>query len=298
MPARQGAAVAYAATVARSVVAILCGRRNHYPAWPSTRVYDLSMARTEAHTPALDAEAVDPNRPQTPPALIDHPALKALLGDFTAYAKSGLSAVQSGRKQFDASEASLYAAAVMERVIAVDDTMASLHIASRYLHELSTQADSATALHRYHYENFVLRAIGAVDRVYRLIGAALRLDPRRYDSSSGNRHVDQYVRLHHPDLHASVATVHGLGEHYRAIRNALIHAEAYSNRELGLFDTAQTLDYRFENIDTPALYRDYMHQRCDEVDTRLSELQSAISRLLDHLTPLLRNGSAAGTQTR
>lgn len=209
-----------------------------------------------------------------------------------------MSAVQSGHRQFKASEASLHAAAIMERVAAVDDALASLHIASRYLHELSAQAESAAALHRYHYENFVLRAIGAVDRVYRLIGAALRLDPRRYDSSSGNRHVDQYVRLHHPGLHASVATVHGLGEHYRAIRNALIHAEAYSNRELGLFDTAQTLDCRFGNIDTPALYRACMRQRCDEADARLAQLQAAISAVLDQLAPLLATGAAAAAQTR
>lgn len=230
--------------------------------------------------------------------MIDHPALKALLGDFKQYAQSGLSAVQSGRTQFHASEAALHAAAVMERVVAVDDTLASLHIASTYLHELSTQADSAAALHRYHYENFVLRNIGGVDRVYRLIGAALRLDPRRYDSSSGNRHVDQYVQLHHPGLHASVATVHGLGEQYRAIRNALIHADQYSNRDLGLFDTAQTLGCRFENIDTPALYRDYMCQRCDEVDARLAQLQAAISAVLDQLAPLLANRSGEAAQTR
>lgn len=256
------------------------------------------MARTETQTPALDAGSVVPDRRQTPPALLDHPALRALLDDFNAYAQSGLSAFQSGRKQFDASEASLYAAAVVERVVAVDDAMASLHIASTYLHELSTQADSATALHRYHYENFIVRTIGVIDRVYRLIGAALRLDPRRYESSSGNRHVDQYVQLHHPGLHASVAIIRGLGEHYRTIRNELIHAEAYSNRDLGLFDTAQKLGCRFEKIDMPVLYQDYMRQRCDEVDGRLAELQAATSRLLNHLAPLLRNGSAAGAQTR
>ncbi|WP_157476351.1 Cthe_2314 family HEPN domain-containing protein [Lysobacter sp. Root690] len=256
------------------------------------------MARTEAHTPAPDAGAVGPGPRQTPPALIDHPALKTLLADFKAYAQSGLSAVQSGRKQFNASEASLYAAAVMERVVAVDDTMASLHIASTYLHELSTQAESATALHRYHYENFILRTIGGIDRVYRLIGAVLRLDPRRYDSSTGNRHVDQYVQLHHPGLHASVAAIHDLGEHYRAIRNALIHADPYSNRDLCMFDTAHRLGDRFEPIDTPALYRDCMRQRCDEVDTRLAQLQAAISTVLDQLAPLLRNGAAVAAQTR
>lgn len=256
------------------------------------------MARTEAQTAVLDAGSAGPTLRQAPSSLIDHPALKALLGDFVEYAQSGLSAAQSGRRQFNACEASLYAAAVMERVVAVDDAMASLHIASTYLHELSTQADSAAALHRYHYENFILRIIGGVDRVYRLIGAALQLDPRRYDSSSGNRYVDQYVQLHHPGLYASVATIHGLGEHYRAIRNALIHADQYSNRDLGMFDIVRRLGDRFEHIDTPALYQDYMRQRCDEVDTRLAELQAAISRLLDQLAPLLRNDAAPAAQLR
>ena len=124
--------------------------------------------------------------------LVEHPSLAPLIPHLKTYAIKGLNELLTGSKVISATEAEFHASQVMERVGELDNTIAALRLAMEYIIDLASEPINAT-VYRYHYENFLFRAVGAIDRSHRLVGASLRLDQEKYDATRGNMYVQRYV---------------------------------------------------------------------------------------------------------
>lgn len=193
--------------------------------------------------------------------LIDHSGLKVLLPYLKSYAQKGLTEMRSQKKSFTASVVEIYAAGVCERVSELDNALAALRLTLGFVMDLGSQSSPSPDIYRYHYENFVLRVIGFVDRAHRLVGASLLMDKAKFETIGGNAHVQRQVRADHPDLHAALQAVEQAVESYRGPRNELIHSSAFTSRELGLFQSVRQFGLDTEGLDvdgartTPLLSR-------------------------------------------
>lgn len=127
--------------------------------------------------------------------LSDHPGLQVLLPHYSSYAVRGLAAFRAEKRRFHVSALEIYAAEVFERASELDNALVALRLTAGFVTELSSQPSPSPDIYRYHYENFVLRVIGFVDRAHRLVGAALLLNRKEFESPSGNQYVQRLVQL-------------------------------------------------------------------------------------------------------
>ncbi|WP_163912227.1 hypothetical protein [Pseudomonas frederiksbergensis] len=126
--------------------------------------------------------------------LIDHPRLIVLLSHMHSYCERGLTNFVAGKKDFPVSAIETYATEVFNRVAEIDTALISLRLAWRFVTDLGSELQPSPEIYRYHYENFVLRVIGLVDRAHRLVGASLLLPSKRYDGIGGNAFVQNATK--------------------------------------------------------------------------------------------------------
>ncbi len=203
-----------------------------------------------------------------------------------SYLRKGLAELRSSGTTFQASVSEIYAAGVADRVSELDNALAALRLALGFAMDLGNQPRPDPDVYRYHYENFVLRVIGFVDRAHRLVGAALVMDKTRFESISGNRFVQEQVKANHPDIHAALQGVTQAVESYRGPRNELIHASAFSSRELGLFQSIRQIGMDTGDVDVDELARHYFSEGSKEIVQTIARLVDALTALLDSLAPL------------
>lgn len=173
----------------------------------------------------------------------------------------------------------------MERVGELDNTIAALRLAMEYIIDLASEPINAT-VYRYHYENFLFRAVGAIDRSHRLVGASLRLDPEKYDATRGNMYVQRYVSTSDPKVHAALIAIEQVVKNHKKLRNAVIHSTAFSSRELGLFSAIETIKPDFPpNVDPQKLMREHFSLSGVEIANVIDSLMRSIFALLDSLAP-------------
>lgn len=218
--------------------------------------------------------------------LIDHTGLQVLMPHLKSYLTKGLAELQSGRTPFPRAAVETYACGVAERVSELDNALQALRLTLDFVMDLGKQSSPDPDVYRYHYENFVLRVIGFVDRAHRLVGAALLLDKVKFESSSGNRFVQSQVKGEHPDIHAALLGVADAVDGYRGPRNELIHSSAFSSRELGLFQSIRQFRVDTGDIDTDELARRHYAEGCMEIALTIARLVEVLTTLLDCLAPL------------
>ena len=230
---------------------------------------------------------MDPDDDQTHRrGLIDHPGLQVLMPHLQTYLLKGLTELRSGGVMFSGTAAEIYAAGVADRVSELDNALSALRLTMDFVMDLGNQPSPDPDVFRYHYENFVLRVIGFVDRAHRLVGSALLMDKAKFESIGGNRFVQEQVRTNHPDIHAALQSVTQAVESYRGPRNELIHAAAFTSRELGLFQSIRQFGVDTDGIDVEELARRHFSEGSREIALTIAHLVEALTTLLDSLAPL------------
>ena len=224
--------------------------------------------------------------------LSDHPGLQVLLPHYSSYAVKGLAAFKSEKRRFHASALELYAAGVFERVSELDNALAALRLTAGFVTELSSRPSPSPDIYRYHYENFVLRVIGFVDRAHRLVGAVLLLNRKEFEAPSGNQYVQQQVRLDDDKLTSALQAVAQAVRSYKGPRNELIHAAAFSTPELGIFLSVQQIGLDTGGIDVDELARQHFAQGSEEIALTIARLEALLTTLLDVLAPRFSTAAA------
>ncbi|PWK31438.1 hypothetical protein [Pseudomonas sp. OV226] len=215
--------------------------------------------------------------------LIDHPSLTPLSPHIMSYLKKGLTAMTSGNTRFPASKIENYANYVWEKVAELDTALGSLRLALKFVTELGCEPNPSPEAYRYHYENFVLRVIGFVDRAHRLVGASLSLPQRKYESFNGNAFVKSETVTNHPGIHTALVAVATAVQGYRGPRNELIHSTAYSSRELGLFIAVEHFGVDTGDVDMDELKREHSAEGSNEISKTIGCLVEALTALMEEL---------------
>lgn len=218
--------------------------------------------------------------------LIDHHGLKVLTPFVTSYLKKGLAEFDSERKTFLASAAELYAVGVCEKVSELDNALAALRLTLSFVMDLGQEAEPDPDIYRYYFENFVLRVIGFVDRAHRLVGVSLAMPLEKVEGMGGNAFVQKQIAAAHPHVQAALRAVADAVDSYKDPRNELIHATAFSSRELGLFTTIKHLGIDTGEIHTNELAQHYFAKGGTEIALTIAKLVETLKVLLDVLTPI------------
>jgi len=217
--------------------------------------------------------------------LTEHPSLRVLIPYLREYLRKGLETHRSGGVKFRATYKEQYSADVFDRISELDISLTGLRLTSRFMHELADQLRPDMNVYRYHYENFMLRAIGFDDRAHRLVGSALMMDRKKIETVNGKNHVRSQVLATRLDVNSSLDNVAQAVKRYRKPRNELIHNAAFSSREFGLLHGIRRLRMDTDGIDVDSIAREYSSAGADEVDLTVSQLQGALVNLLDVLAP-------------
>lgn len=230
--------------------------------------------------------------------LNDHPALQVLQPHFQSYARKALTAVKSGDHAFKASAVEIYAQDVFDRVSELDTALSGLRMSLDFIVALDSQEEPAPKVYRYHYENFVLRSIGLVDRAHQLVGYAFLMDKAKVNSIGGNRYVQSKIDSDYSDVRAALKRVEQEVADYRARRNDLIHSSALSTRELSLFMALQHFDMDTGDDDVDELARSYFSQGAQEISSVISGLVETLTSLLLALAPIFSITARLGGSVR
>lgn len=263
---------------------MLCGNGNHRGSfgnfdrsavWPCRFLRDAS--------PPSWSSVLTPN--ENSQDLVGHPGLKVLLPAVASALQKRLTAVSSQNNSTASPEAEGYAARVFDKVVELDNSLGALRLALKFVTELGHEKKPDPDVYRYHYENFVLRVVGFLDRAHRLVGAALQLSVKKVESVHGNTYVQEQVKAEHAEVHAALLAVSQVVESYRKPRNELVHAAAFSSRDLGLFTALKHVKIETAGIDADELARQHYSKGGAEISLAIVDLKAALNTLLDALTP-------------
>lgn len=226
--------------------------------------------------------------------LVDHVSLRVLFPYMHSYCLKALEEVRSrSYERATISGIEKYSMLVLEKVGEIDSSLTSLRLAYQFLLELAENKKFQVELYRYHYENFVFRVMGVVDRAHRAVGASILMSARQYECARGNSNVIKKIVHKYPELHCALVKVSDVARDYRAPRNQVIHSEAFSSREIGIFDAVRRFDVDAGSVDIEELQRDYYLECANEVDAVIMSLTLALVELLDALAPVYVDIKAA-----
>lgn len=221
------------------------------------------------------------------PAFIEHQALLRLLPHLQSYVLKGLQEVKPNGGQFKATEEECYAASVLERVGELDNSVKSLRLAMGFILDLKNTHEDAPDVYRYHYESFLLRLTGIVDRAHRLVGASLLLSPSKLEKNGANEFVLKSVASDYPEVHECLKRLTAAAAKHKASRNEVAHSKAFSTRELGLFSAVVSL--RLEVADKTQineLMESYFSKGGAELAVLVADMVTGVETLLDALAPI------------
>ncbi len=221
------------------------------------------------------------------PLLIEHPALSPLIPHLQSSGTKGLAALLAGDTSFAGTASEIYAGKVAERVSELDGSLASLRLALRYIMELATGPAPSPAEYRYHYENFIFRAVGLIDRAHRFVGASLLLEPTKYECVSGNGYVMSHIKVSYPEVYAALGNIVSRMSGHKSLRNEVVHSSAFSSRELGLFGAFETLELPTpEGYDLQGLMREHFSLSAGDVAVLIAESEGLLIALIESLAPV------------
>jgi hypothetical protein len=215
-------------------------------------------------------------------SLMEHAGLRCLEPHFQRYTIKGLEAVSAGRVSAKATAVEYFAQAVYGRVGELDNTLAALRLVVRFLDDLRQLPDPEPEIYRYHYENFIFRGIGAVDRAFLLVADALLLSKR---ARKTNQLIAEHVQKH-TQVHEALLRVKDTMEAYRESRNVVIHDSAYSSRELGMLSGIRQLGIELGDTETALLGQAVFGTGADAVTQAIAELEVSLHSLMCALQPV------------
>lgn len=227
-------------------------------------------------------------------AFVDHPALTPLLPHQKSYASNGLSKLIQGENKFQASSIEIYSALVSEKVGELDNSISSIRLALNFILGLDPNLNATSEIYRYHYENFIFRSVGIIDRTHRLVGASLVLNAKKYECTKGIKYIQGYLEEHnHPLISAALLAVTNAVNLNKSPRNELIHSAAFSSRELSLFSGVETIGLDTpSDIDPKKMMREYFVESGTEIAQTLTEVIAAIHALLESLANIYETASS------
>lgn len=226
-------------------------------------------------------------------AFVEHPALTPLLPHVKSYVSNGLSEHKERGNKFPASSIEIYAALVLEKVGELDNSISSIRLALNFILDLDPAPNATSEIYRYHYENFIFRTVGIIDRTHRLVGASLAFDAKKYECTNGIKYIQDCVEHDHPSISAALFAVTNAVNLNKSPRNELIHSAAFSSRELSLFFGVEALCLDpLSDIDSKKLIREYFVEGGAEIAKTLAEVISAIHALLESLAKIYEAASS------
>lgn len=226
------------------------------------------------------------------PAFIEHKALTCILPHLQSYVLKGLQEVKLSGGSFKATDKEIYAANVLERVGELDNSVKSLRLAMSFVLDLNNTQDDAPDLYRYHYENFLLRLTGIVDRAHRLVGTSLGLDSSKLENIGANQFVAKTLLSDYPKLYECLNRLTATAAKHKTSRNEVAHSKAFSSRELGLFSAVVSLDFEMgDKSQINELMDGYFSEGATELALLVDEMVMGIEALLDALIPIYEDRS-------
>ncbi len=222
------------------------------------------------------------------PTFLEHRAVQPLLPYLREYAIKGLHEfnTQENGGNFKATYKEKYASQIIERVTELENCLRSLRLAMNFILDLDKGQSDATDLYQYHYENFLLRLTGILDRAYRLVGTSLCLDPVKLGKISANHFVANTVAAGYVDLHRVLTELSNAVAPHKTARNSIAHSEAHTTQELGLFTAVTSLKLELDEIDIGELMGRYFSQGGAGLAQIIAEMASGVGALLDALAPI------------
>jgi hypothetical protein len=118
------------------------------------------------------------------------------------------------------------------------------------------------------------------------VGASLVMPVKKVEGIGGNAFVQKQIVTDHPHVHSALLAVSEAVDSYKDPRNELIHATAFSNRELGLFTSIKHLDIDTGGVDIDELARHHFAKGGFEIALVIAKLVETLKVLLDELTPI------------
>lgn len=226
---------------------------------------------------------------------IEHCSLKLLLPHFRECVQKGLNVMKLGGQKYTASPVEIYAANVFEKVGELDNCIKSLRLAIAFILDISVETPKVADVYRYHYENFVLRLTGIVDRTHLLVGASLCLKPEKYEKLGGNNFVSKRVVTEHPHIHKWLENIALVVSDYKLTRNKIAHSNEFSSRELGLFTAIEFLNIEVgEEVGVHDMMNDYFSAGGAELAVLVDEVTNNVHELLTALNPIYEQICANG----
>lgn len=224
---------------------------------------------------------------------VEHSALTPLLPHVKSYLLKGLSEYKAGGSEFPASSIERYAALVLEKVGELDNSISSIRLALNFILDLDPAPNATSEIYRYHYENFIFRSVGIIDRTHRLVGASLAFDAKKYECTNGIKYIQGCVEHDHPPISAALLAVTNAVNLNKSPRNELIHSAAFSSRELSLFSGAEAFGLdTLSDIDPKKLMREHFAENGAEIAKTLAEVILAIHALLESLAKIYETASS------
>lgn len=204
-----------------------------------------------------------------------------------SYFLKGLQEVKPNGGQFKATEKEAYAANVFERVGELDNAVKSLRLAMCFAMDVKNTYEDAPEVYRYHYENFLLRLTGLVDRAHRLVGVSLLLSPSKLKKIGANEFVAKSIASEYPELLECLKKLATIAAKHKTSRNEVAHSTAFSTRELGLFSSVVSLNLKVgDNTQINELMNSYFLEGSAELALLVAEMVTGIEKLLDALVPI------------
>ncbi len=225
-----------------------------------------------------------------PPAFIEHQAVERLMPLFQSYLLKRLQKPELDKAPFKATKEESYAAKVFERIGELDNAVKSLHLAIHFVTDLESTHQDAPEVYRYHYENFLLRLTGIVDRAHHLVGTSLLLSPSKLERVGANQFVLKSIASDHPELLQCLIKLATVSDKHRASRNKVAHSNAFSTLELGLFSAVVSLNLNVGNkTQIDELMNNYFSESGAELALLITEMVTGIEELLDALAPIYKD---------
>lgn len=176
---------------------------------------------------------------------------------------------------------------MIDRVGELDNSVKSLRLACGFVNDLrNTQAD-APDVYRYHFENFLLRLTGIVDRAHRLAGTSLLLGQSKLSKINANALVLKSVSTDYLEVHKCLINLTTSAAKHRVSRNEVAHSKAFSTRELGMFSAVKALKLDLGNsVSVADLMDEYFSLGGSELASLADEMVRGVAALLVALAPI------------
>ncbi|VVD78813.1 hypothetical protein [Pandoraea fibrosis] len=225
------------------------------------------------------------------PLISDHVAFLPLLPVYKQVIRKMLAAYNAAPNQ-EAEHVQLnnpenYAYKLFARADEIDKGFSSIKLVEKQLENLQLSEESARELLIYHYENFLIRAVGMVDRAHKLAGQAILIPTNILESTGCNRVVNQKSERLYGTVHSALAAVVESVTDYKSLRNELVHSQQFSNRLLSSAAMVQTFGDQGDlalSREALALFR---RNALAEVRQTWEGLQKSLNELLSALAPIV-----------